>query len=430
MTSLPIRVAVPGKLYVAGEYAVVAPGQPAILIAVDRYMTVTATTAQPAPTPAPTEQLLAHEHGVAAAQNLDFGGDYALAAWLIMDKLRAERNLPQRPVDQHFSPTLRSEHGEKYGLGSSAAATIAVITASNRASDLRLSVPATIQLGILASIDIHRAARNPPQPPVDLHFSSTLRSEHGEKYGLGSSGAATIAVITAFNEVYDLRLSVVDKIKLGILASIEISPNASGGDLAAGALGGWVYYQAPDRDQLERVLTGTTCVTQAMTGPAWIPRRARRIPTPSAVQALLGWTARPAATDQLVTQATTNGNGLDWDVDFRRPSAANVNSLILALAEQKFGLIHSNIRTARKLLLRMAQATTTLVETPALATLIETAELFEGVSAKTSGAGGGDCGIVLAEPWVNAQNIYDTWRQHGIHPLEMAVTQLGARLEE
>src|SRR5699024_12821778 len=59
-----------------------------------------------------------------------------------------------------------------------------------------------------------------------------------------------------------------------------------------------------------------------------------------------------------------------------------------------------------------------------------TAELFEGVSAKTSGAGGGDCGIVLAEPWVNAQNIYDTWRQHGIHPLEMAVTQLGARLEE
>ena len=362
MTSLPIRVAVPGKLYVAGEYAVVAPGQPAILIAVDRYMTVTATTAQPAPTPAPTEQLLAHEHGVAAAQNLDFGGDYALAAWLIMDKLRAERNLPQRPVD--------------------------------------------------------------------LHFSSTLRSEHGEKYGLGSSGAATIAVITAFNEVYDLRLSVVDKIKLGILASIEISPNASGGDLAAGALGGWVYYQAPDRDQLERVLTGTTCVTQAMTGPAWIPMRARRIPTPSDVQVLIGWTGSPAATDQLVTQATTNGNGLDWDVDFRRPSAANVNSLILALAEQKFGLIHSNIRTARKLLLRMAQATTTLVETPALATLIETAELFEGVSAKTSGAGGGDCGIVLAEPWVNAQNIYDTWRQHGIHPLEMAVTQLGARLEE
>ena len=30
----------PGKLYVAGEYAVVEPGEPAVLIAVDRYLTV------------------------------------------------------------------------------------------------------------------------------------------------------------------------------------------------------------------------------------------------------------------------------------------------------------------------------------------------------------------------------------------------------
>ncbi|GAA4118044.1 phosphomevalonate kinase [Enteractinococcus coprophilus] len=362
MRATPFAVAGPGKLYVAGEYAVVTPGQPAILIAVDRYMTVTVTDAEPAATPAPTADLLAHDHCVAAVQTHEFGTDYALAAWLVMDKLRAERGLERRPVD--------------------------------------------------------------------FHFSSTLRSEAGEKYGLGSSGAATMAVITAVNELYGLGLTAIERIKLGILASIEISPRASGGDLAAGALGGWVYYQAPDREKLPRVLTDDGSVTQALTGPAWIPLRARRIPTPEDVQVLIGWTGSPAQTDDLVTQATTNGNGFDWEDAFLRPSAANVTSLLLALAEAKFALIHSGIRTARTLLARMAEHTATLVETPALTDLIETAQGFAGASAKTSGAGGGDCGIVLAEPWVNAVDIYTAWSAHGIHPLQLSVTQLGAGLKE
>lgn len=362
MRPLPFRVAAPGKLYVAGEYAVVSPGQPAILIAVDRYVTVTVTQAKPAATAAPTAHTVAYEHGLTAAANNNFGTDYALAAWLVMDELRAERGLARRAAD--------------------------------------------------------------------LHFSSTLRSDSGEKYGLGSSGAVTMAVVTAFNELYDLRLSVVEKIQLGILASIEISPKSSGGDLAAGALGGWVYYQAPDRQNLARVLTDGGSVTEAMTGPAWIPMRARRIPTPADVQVLIGWTGSPAETDQLVTQATSNGNGLDWENGFLRPSAANVNSLVLALSEEKFPLIHARIRTARKLLARMAANTATLIETPQLTALIETVELTEGVSAKTSGAGGGDCGIVLAEPWVDPTVIYTTWREHGIQPLDLTVTQLGVGLKE
>src|SRR5699024_528931 len=88
MRPLPFRVAAPGNLYVAGEYAVVTPGQPAILIAVDRYVTVTVTEAAPVDGP-PTAELLAHEHGVAATEHNSCGTDYALAAWLVMDALRA-----------------------------------------------------------------------------------------------------------------------------------------------------------------------------------------------------------------------------------------------------------------------------------------------------------------------------------------------------
>ncbi|MGC3558225.1 phosphomevalonate kinase, partial [Enterococcus faecalis] len=36
-----IEVTTPGKLYIAGEYAVVEPGHPAIIVAVDQFVTVT-----------------------------------------------------------------------------------------------------------------------------------------------------------------------------------------------------------------------------------------------------------------------------------------------------------------------------------------------------------------------------------------------------
>src|SRR5690606_24645033 len=38
-----ITVRAPGKLFVAGEYAAVEPGEPAVIIAVDRYLAVTLT---------------------------------------------------------------------------------------------------------------------------------------------------------------------------------------------------------------------------------------------------------------------------------------------------------------------------------------------------------------------------------------------------
>src|SRR5699024_4525794 len=153
----------------------------------------------------------------------------------------------------------------------------------------------------------------------------------------------------------------------------EISPKSSGGDLAAGALGGRVYYQAADRDNLARVLNGYTSVFEQLHGPAWLPIRARRITTSTEVDVLIGWTDSTAETDQLYTQATNTGNCLNWIDTFLRPSAANVNSLILALGEEKFPLIHTGIRTARKLLARMAAHTGTVIETPQLTTLIETA---------------------------------------------------------
>ena len=41
-----IEVSAPGKLYIAGEYAVVETGHPAIIVAVDQFVTVTVEAAR------------------------------------------------------------------------------------------------------------------------------------------------------------------------------------------------------------------------------------------------------------------------------------------------------------------------------------------------------------------------------------------------
>ena len=43
MSDAVITARAPGKLFIAGEYAVVTPGEPSVLVAVDRYLTTRLT---------------------------------------------------------------------------------------------------------------------------------------------------------------------------------------------------------------------------------------------------------------------------------------------------------------------------------------------------------------------------------------------------
>ena len=83
------------------------------------------------------------------------------------------------------------------------------------------------------------------------------------------------------------------------------------------------------------------------------------------------------------------------------------------------------IRRNRDLLRGLGELTGTTIETPTLRKLIETAEAHGG-AAKTSGAGGGDCGIVLIDPESSVSDIDDllaTWERADIRMLNLHVHQ-------
>ncbi|MFE1082916.1 phosphomevalonate kinase [Brevibacterium sediminis] len=369
-----IETRAPGKLFIAGEYAVVEPGQPAVLIAVDRCITVRLTESE----------------GAGRIHSSEYG---------------------QAPVVWR-----REDDGEH-------------IIVDERPFDYVLSA--------ISTVEELRSGRGASPRYFDLEISSELNDSDGRKFGLGSSAAVTVATIAALDKFYRLGLTLTERFKLAVLATIAISTKASGGDLAASTFGGWIRYSSPDRAALHahREAHG---VVSAMSCPEWAGCSARRVTPPSSLDLLVGWTGSPASTEHLVTRVHTPRERTDESssesspaaqkprplVSFAAESHTLVDDLVAAFDADDAEASLTTIRSVRGLLRRLSDSTGSLIETEALHDLCEIAETH-GAAAKPSGAGGGDCGIALAHPHTEAQTILSGWEAAGIRPLD-----LGAHREE
>jgi phosphomevalonate kinase len=78
--------------------------------------------------------------------------------------------------------------------------------------------------------------------PFKLIINSTLVAEHG-KYGLGSSGAITVAVIGALLKFYGIAYTPLMLYQLAVIATIQNYPDTSFGDLACSSFNQIILYQ-------------------------------------------------------------------------------------------------------------------------------------------------------------------------------------------
>lgn len=78
------------------------------------------------------------------------------------------------------------------------------------------------------------------------------------------------------------------------------------------------------------------------------------------------------------------------------------------------------IRQNRGIIQQMDNEATVDIETENLKLLCDIGERFGG-AAKTSGAGGGDCGITIIDKKIDKQRIYSEWEAHGIKPLKFRI---------
>ncbi|WP_166968663.1 phosphomevalonate kinase [Brevibacterium atlanticum] len=361
-----IETRAPGKLYIAGEYAVVTPGQPAVLVAVDRCITVRLTESE----------------GAGRIHSSEYG--QAPLVW------------------------RRKENGE-------------AIVLEHRPADYVLSA--------IAAVEELRAARGAAPRYFDLNISSELDDADGRKFGLGSSGAVTVATIAALNEFYALGLRPTERFKLALLATIAISPKASGGDLAASTFGGWIRYSSPDRASL-RQHREEHGVVSALECSDWAGFSARRITPPSSLDLLVGWTGSPASTEHLVTRVHTPKDERPRPfASFTAESHTLVDDLVTACDDDDAEQALQTIGKARTLLQRLGFTSGSLIETETLRRLCEIAE-DHGAAAKPSGAGGGDCGIALAPNHTDALAILAGWEAEGIRPLHLGTHREEGEIDE
>lgn len=358
-----ITVDVPGKLYIAGEYSVLAPGGTAVLVAVNRYLTVR----------------LAH------AQS---GRRTVTSAQLGVDQLALGRRDGRTVAEQADS-----------------SATLAPV---------------------LTAIDlVDRYAAELGHEPIGFALEITSELDDpgtGRKYGLGSSGAVTVGVIRALAQAFRLDLDDDTLLRLALLSTFTVDPHCSGGDVAASLLGGWIAYRAPDRAWLADQLTHPEVTVGALLDRPWPLLSARRLPGPRTVQLEVGWSGVPARSSGLVAalRGRVDGDSAAF-ARFVLASNACVHAVTTALDTGDDAALASAVAMAGALLRAMSGLAGVVIETPALAALRGVAESL-GATAKSSGAGGGDCGIAIVAA-SEAGRLRAHWRAVGITPLELQVHQ-------
>ncbi|MGO3885888.1 MAG: phosphomevalonate kinase [Mycetocola sp.] len=351
-----ISVKAPGKLFIAGEYAVVETGQPAVLVAVDRYLTVQLRPA------AGEGKLISDQYG----------------------KL----------------PVLWRRAGSKLVLD----------------TDQR---PFDYVLEAISAVEQYAQESGHALGYYDLTISSELDDMSGRKFGLGSSAAVTAATVQALDQFYGLGLNRLELLKLAYLATMRVNANGSGGDLAASMFGGWIAYTAFDREWVSAHRESMRTVE--IVAADWPGLSVTPITPPDSLQLLVGWTGVPASTMRLVSSVQDRkGTANNHYGEFLEQSRSCVERLVAACDAGDAAAAQEQIRSARQLLHRLSSESELVIETPALRLLCDSAERAGG-AAKSSGAGGGDCGIVLIDRDIDVRPLLREWEMNDIRHLSIGV---------
>ena len=347
----------PGKLYIAGEYAVVENGYPAILVALDQFVTCSIEESA-----AEVGKIISRQYHNNALQW------HRLGEQMVVDNR-----------DNPFSYILSAiKVTEEY--------------ARSFARELRI---------------------------FDLHIDSQLDSDSGKKYGLGSSAAVTVATVKALCHFYNLPVTKDEIFKLAAIAHFEVQGNGSLGDVAASVYGGWIAYHSFDRQwlaQQRKYLDLRTLVDLP-----WPDLKIESLKAPSNLQLLIGWTGKPASTSQLVDKISLFKARQQKEYrQFLEDSKHCIQRMVEGFHNADLESIKNEIRYNRELLKQLGTNSGVHIETPVLNKLCQIAEDFGG-AAKTSGAGGGDCGIVAIDRDSNFKQVLKKWTANKIEQLPLSV---------
>lgn len=242
----------------------------------------------------------------------------------------------------------------------------------------------------------------------DLHpFSLEIRGKmerEGKKFGLGSSGSVVVLVVKALLALYNLSIDQDLLFKLASAVLLKRGDNGSMGDLACIVAEDLVLYQSFDRRKIAAWLKEENLATVLERDWGF---SISQVKPALECDFLVGWTKEVAVSSDMIQQIKQN-----IDQKFLTSSKETVVTLVEALGQGKSEKIIEQVETASQLL----EGLSTDIYTPSLRQLKEASQGLQAV-AKSSGAGGGDCGIALSFDAQSTETLKNRWADLGIELL-------------
>jgi phosphomevalonate kinase len=361
-----LKIKVPGKLFIAGEYAILEQGHSAVVIAVDRYM-------------------------IGEISSSDYN----------------ELHLPQIGLNN----IKWQVKGKKILFN---------------IEDSKLSfVKNTLYTVIRFFKEKGIALR-----PFSLTVESELDDGEGKKYGLGSSAAIVVTVVTAMLHFFqDKKIQPTEELiyKLSAIAHYYTQGNGSCADIAASTFGGWLKYTMFDHSWLDHEINAGTNLIK-LVDQKWPLLEIKRIPPPQDLYLVVGWTGKSVSTVPMVRSIQAlRTNHFEVYQEFLSRSKYAVSRLIESFYENNSLRAVESLTDNRHALMHLGELATVDIETPELKKLISIANRYG--SGKSSGAGGGDCGIAFVINKEHVAKLEKDWQQANIEPLKLNVSLTGVSVK-
>ena len=364
-----INVKTGGKLYIAGEYSVLTPGQSAIIKNIDIFMNAEISFLG--------ESENRNEEKIENA-----------------DKSKKKNDLKKYEIfSDMFDYSVSLEYDKNYSL---------------------------IQETVIV-VNEYLENKGIDTKPFKLRITGKMEKD-GKKYGIGSSGSVTVLVVKAMFELYSRKLAAEVEFKeqrselLEDLASkdtifklssyvlLKQGDNGSMGDIACIAYGNLVVYRSFDREKIQKEIREKTL--KEVLELDW-EYEIEELKCSGNYEFLVGWTKKPSISKDMINLVKSSINQ-----DFLKKVEKIVQNLKLAIKNGDKMEIKKNILENGSELKKLKEE----IYSEELVELVEATENLD-VCAKSSGSGGGDCGIAISFSNKDREILVERWKSVGIELL-------------
>ena len=239
--------------------------------------------------------------------------------------------------------------------------------------------------------------------PFDMKITGKME-KNGKKYGIGSSGSVTVLTIKAMAKLYSYDISSEELFKLSSYVLLKGGDNGSMGDIACISYGSPVMYTSFDRNFIKEKMKNSS-LSEIM-NLEW-GYKIEKIYCPEKYEFLVGWTGIPSISGKMIIEVKNSINN-----EFLEKSEEIVRNLKNGIEQGNKEIISENVEENSKLLKMLHEK----IYSRKLLELVESAEGLD-ICAKSSGAGGGDCGIAISFNRNDTEKLLERWESRGIELL-------------